>query len=132
MISNMKLSNEKILNTINVLGNLNNAQLPIKVAYAVSKNINKIESELKAYNTEKAKLIDKYSEKDEEGKVISNEQGHVTIKNEHIEDWNRDINELLSIENEIDIHKIQLNDLLNANYNISPAELTLIDFMIND
>lgn len=128
----MKLSNEKILNTINVLGNLNNAQLPIKVAYAVSKNINKIESELKAYNTEKAKLIDKYSEKDEEGKVISNEQGHVTIKNEHIEDWNRDINELLSIENEVDIHKIQLNDLLNANYNISPAELTLIDFMIND
>lgn len=128
----MKLSNEKILNTINVLGNLNNAQLPIKVAYAVSKNINKIESELKAYNTEKAKLIDKYSEKDEEGKVISNEQGHVTIKNEHIEDWNRDINELLSIENEVDIHKIQLNDLLNANYNISPTELTLIDFMIND
>lgn len=128
----MKLSNEKILNTINVLGNLNNAQLPIKVAYAVSKNINKIESELKAYNTEKAKLIEKYSEKDEEGKVISNEQGHVTIKNEHIEDWNRDINELLSIENEVDIHKIQLNDLLNANYNISPAELTLIDFMIND
>lgn len=128
----MKLSNEKILNTINVLGNLNNAQLPIKVAYAVSKNINKIESELKAYNTEKAKLIDKYSEKDEEGKVISNEQGHVTIKNEHIEDWNRDINELLSIENEVDIHMIQLNDLLNANYNISPAELTLIDFMIND
>lgn len=128
----MKLSNEKILNTINVLGNLNNAQLPIKVAYAVSKNINKIESELKAYNTEKAKLIDKYSEKDEEGKVISNEQGHVTIKNEHIEDWNRDINELLSIENEVDIHNIQLNDLLNANYNISPAELTLIDFMIND
>lgn len=128
----MKLSNEKILNTINVLGNLNNAQLPIKVAYAVSKNINKIESELKAYNTEKAKLIDKYSEKDEEGKVISNEQGHVTIKNEHIEDWNRDINELLSIENEVDIHKIQLNDLLNANYNISPAELSMIDFMIND
>lgn len=128
----MKLSNEKIVNTINVLGNLNNAQLPIKVAYAVSKNINKIESELKAYNTEKAKLIDKYSEKDEEGKVISNEQGHVTIKNEDIEDWNRDINELLSIENEVDIHMIQLNDLLNANYNISPAELTLIDFMIND
>lgn len=128
----MKLSNEKILNTINVLGNLNNAQLPIKVAYAVSKNINKIESELKAYNTEKAKLIEKYSEKDEEGKVISNEQGHVTIKNEHIEDWNRDINELLSIENDVDIHKIQLNDLLNTNYNISPAELSMIDFMIND
>ena len=58
----MKLSNEKIINTINVLGNLNNAQLHIKVAYAISKNINKIESELKTYNEERAKLINKYAE----------------------------------------------------------------------
>lgn len=128
----MKLSNEKILNTVNTLGNLNNAQLPIKVAYAISKNINKIECELKAYNTEKAKLIDKYAEKDEEGKLIQNELGHVNIKEEFKEDWNRDITELLSIENEIDIHKIQLDDLLNSNYNISPAELSAISFMIND
>lgn len=128
----MKLSNEKILNTVNALGSLNNAQLPIKVAYAISKNINKIECELKAYNTEKAKLIDKYAEKDEDGKLIADEYGNVNIKEENRENWNRDINELLSIENEIDIHMIQLDDLLNANYNISPAELSMIDFMIND
>lgn len=128
----MKLSNEIILNTVNTLGNLNNSQLPIKLAYAISKNINKIECELKAYNTEKSKLIDKYAEKDEEGKLIENELGHVTIKEECKEDWNKDITELLSIENEIDIHMIQLDDLLNSNYNISPAELSVIDFMIND
>lgn len=128
----LNLSNERIVNTINVLAELNNAKLPIKLAYAITKNINKINSELKAYNEEKAKLIDKYSEKDEEGKLKSDEIGNVTLKEEHIEDWNRDIKELLSIENEIDIHMIQLDDLLNSNYNISPAELTAIDFMIND
>lgn len=128
----MKLSNEKILNTINVLGNLNNIQLPIKLAYAISKNINKIDIELKTYNDEKVKLINKYAEKDKEGKVISNEHGHIIIEEKHKEDWNNDISELLSIENEIDIHKIQLDDLLNANYNISPAELSMIDFMIED
>ena len=128
----MKLSNETILKTVNALGSLNEAQLPIKVAYAISKNINKIECELKAYNTEKTKLIDKYAEKDEEGKLKADEYGNVKIKEKEIEDWNRDITELLSIENEIDIHMIQLNDLLNSNYNISPAELSVIDFMIND
>lgn len=128
----MKLSNEKILNTINVLGNLNNTQLPIKLAYAISKNINKIDIELKTYNDEKAKLINKYAEKDKEGNVISDEHGHIIIEEKHKEDWNNDISELLSIENEIDIHKIQLDDLLNANYNISPAELSMIDFMIED
>ncbi len=128
----IKLTNERIVNTINVLGELNNAKLPVKVAYAITKNINKINSELKPYNEEKAKLMDKYCEKDEEGKLNANEHGEVKIKEEHMEDWNRDIEELLSIENEIDIHMIQLDDLLNSDYNISPAELAAIEFMIND
>ena len=128
----LNLSNERIVNTINALSKLNNAQLPIKVAYAISKNVNKIESELKVYNTEKAKLVNKYGEKDKEGKLKVGENGNVSLKEEHIEDYNRDIKELLSIENEIDIHMIQLDDLLNSDYNISPSELMTIDFMIND
>lgn len=128
----LNLSNERIVNTINVLGKLNNAQLPIKVAYAISKNVNKIESELKAYNAEKAKLIDKYAVKDKEGKLKADEYGNVNIKEEHIEDWNRDIKELLSIENEVDIHMIQLDNLLNSDYSISPSELSAIDFMIEE
>lgn len=128
----MKLSNETILKTVNALGSLNEVQLPIKVAYAISKNINKIDCELKAYNSEKAKLIEKYAEKDEEGKVKADEYGNINIKVECIEDWNRDIQELLSIENEIDIHMIHLDDLLNSDYNVSPTDLSAISFMIND
>ncbi len=128
----LNLSNERIVNTINALSKLNNAQLPIKVAYAISKNVNKIESELKVYNTEKAKLVNKYGEKDKEGKLKVGENGNVTLKEEHIEDYNRDIKELLSIENEMDIHMIKLDDLLNSDYNISPAELSAIDFMIEE
>ena len=116
----LTLSNERIVNTINTLGELSNAKLPVKVAYAITKNINKINVELEAYNKEKAKLINKYGERDEKGKLNVNENGIIDIK------------ELLSIENEIDIHMIQLDDLLNSDYNISPSELMTIDFMIND
>ena len=128
----LNLSNERIVNTINVLGELNNAKLPVKVAYAITKNINKINSELKAYNEEKTKLINKYGEKDEEGKLKVEENGIIHLKEEFIEDYNRDIKELLAIENEIDIHMIQLDDLLNSKYDISPAELSAIDFMIEE
>lgn len=128
----LNLSNERVVNTINALSKLNNAQLPIKVAYAISKNVNKIESELKVYNTEKAKLVNKYGEKDKEGKLKVGENGNVSLKEEHIEDYNRDIKELLSIENEMDIHMIKLDDLLNSDYNISPSELCAIDFMIEE
>ena len=128
----LNLSNERVVNTINALSKLNNAQLPIKVAYAISENVNKIESELKVYNTEKAKLVNKYGEKDKEGKLKVGENGNVPLKEEHIEDYNRDIKELLSIENEMDIHMIKLDDLLNSDYNISPSELSAIDFMIEE
>ena len=66
----LTLSNERIVNTINTLGELSNAKLPVKVAYAITKNINKINVELEAYNKEKAKLINKYGEKDEKGKSV--------------------------------------------------------------
>ena len=59
----LKLTNEKIVDSISVLSELNNAKLPVKISYAISKNINKIEKELKIYNSEKYKLINKYGEK---------------------------------------------------------------------
>lgn len=128
----IKLTNERIVDSVDTLKELNNAKLPVKVAYAITKNINKIDNELKAYIEEKSKLIDKYGEKDKEGKLKIDEKGNIPLKKEYIEDYNKDIKELLSIENEIDIHMIELYDLLNSNYSISPAELTVIDFMIND
>lgn len=126
-----QLTNETIVNSINILGELNNAKLPIKVAYAITKNVNKINSEIKPYNIEKLKLLDKYAEKNEKGEIII-ENGHFKIKEECVENWNKEIKELLEIENEIDIHMIKLDDLLNSNYNISPAELSAIAFMIEE
>ncbi|WP_300902225.1 hypothetical protein [uncultured Clostridium sp.] len=126
-----KLTNERIVNIINLLGRLNDTPLPIKVAYAVSKNIDKIERELKAYNIERSKLLDKYTEKDEKGEVII-ENGHFKIKEECAANWNREIRELLDIENDVEIHMIQLDDLLNSNCSIAPSEFELIDFMIKE
>nr|DAE09612.1 MAG TPA: Protein of unknown function (DUF1617) [Siphoviridae sp. ctDtx1] len=123
----MKLRNEKIVNSIHVLSKLTNMDLNIKVSYAVAKNISKIEKELEVYNKEKSKLINKYGEKDEEGKLKKNEDE--TVKIIDTESWDKDIKELLEFENEIDIHKINEEDLFKCNCNITPGELMLIDYM---
>lgn len=123
----MKLNNEKLINSIVVLSKLTNMELNIKVSYAVAKNINKIEKDLEVYNAEKAKLINKYGEKDEEGKLKTREDGTVNI--EDIENWNKDIKELLSLESEIDIHKINEEDLFKCECNITPGELMLVDYL---
>jgi hypothetical protein len=124
----MKLSNQKLIENVQKLGGVAQKQLPVKVSYAISKNISKIESELKVYDKERQKLIEKYGEKDENNKVVADEKGQ--IKFEDKDGWDKDIKVLLEIENEIDIHKFSIDEL--NGFNISPAELQAIDYMIDD
>lgn len=122
----MKLSNERLVNSVGVLSKLTNLELPIKLSYAFSKNITKIDAELKAYNIEREKLLNKYGEKDEEGKLKLSEKGEVNILDR--ENFNKEIAELLQCESEIDIHLIDL-EKVDAKINITPGELMIIDYM---
>lgn len=123
----MVIKNETLVNSVGVLSKLNNMKLNIKVSYAVAKNISKIEKELEIYNKEKAKLIDKYGEKDEEGNLKVDEAGNIEIIDK--ENWSKEFKELLEIENEIDIHKINEEDLFKCDCDITPGELMLVDYM---
>lgn len=122
----MRLSNEKLVNSIGVLSKLTNMELPIKLSYAFSKNITKIDRELTAYNKERQKLIEKYGEKDEEEKLKTKEDGTINILD--LDSFNKDLKEILEIETEVDIHVIDL-DKVDVNINITPGELMVIDYM---
>ncbi|HHV27431.1 MAG TPA: DUF1617 family protein [Tissierellia bacterium] len=124
----MKLTNQTLLNSISKLRVLSQKQLPVKVSYAIAKNISKIEKELTIYEIERQKLIDKYAEKDNEGKVVADNNGQIKFKDK--EGWEKDIKELLDIENEIDIHKFKIEEL--EGYNMTPAELMSIEYMIEE
>lgn len=128
----MKITNRKIVNDAMLLGSLAQKQLPIKISYAIAKNVSKIENELKIYNDERQKLLDKYCIKDEKGKNKIDENNQLKISDENLDDWNKSINELLDIEINIDIHKFNKEDLLNSNCEMTPSELMLIDYMIEE
>lgn len=124
----MKIKNEILLDSVQVLRKLNNAELPVRVSYKLAKNIKNIDKELKIYEEEKQKLINKYGEKDEEGKLKTKEDGSINITD--TENWNKDIKELLEIEAEINIEKINIDELGKSDFKITPSELSLIDYMI--
>lgn len=88
--------------------------------------LTKIDAELKAYNVEKRKLLNKYGEKDNEGNLKQNEKGEVNILD--IENFNKEISELLKCESEVDIHLIDLESI-NTDIKITPGELMIIDYM---
>lgn len=122
----MKIKNEVLVNSIEVLSKLTNMELPIKLSYAISKNITKIDRELEVYNKERQKLIEKYGEKDKEGKLKTKEDGTINILD--IDSFNKDLKEILEIETEIDIHTIDLENI-NTDIKITPGELMIIDYM---
>lgn len=126
----MKLTNQELLNSIPTLQKLSQKQLPIKVSYTISKNIKAIEEELKIYEEERQKLIKKYAELDKEGKPKVNDNGNYIIKQENQLDFNKEVLELLNIETDVNISKIDLNAL--EGLKISPSELTSVNFLIKE
>ena len=124
----MKISNEKILNSIPVLNKISNMDLPIKTCFTISKNINKINEIVKVYNTYRDKLIDKHCEKKDGEPVI--EGNSIKLKQEEVEDFNSELKELLDIENELDITKIKIDDLNNIS--LSVLEFNSIRYLIEE
>ena len=123
----MKIKNEVLVSSIDVLSKVTSMELPIKLSYAFSKNIIKIDRELTAYNKEREKLINKYGEKDKEGNLKIKKDGTINILDS--DNFNKDLKEILEIETDVDIHTIDLENI-NADINIAPGELMVIDYML--
>lgn len=128
----MKLTNKQLINSAVTLWEISRKEWPVKVSYALSKNISKIEKELEVYNKEREKIIEKYSVKDENNKTIIDEDNQIKIQDDYFENWSTDINDLQSIEVDIDIHKFKLDELINQDFKITPNEMMVIDCMIEE
>ena len=125
----MKITNRKLVDGISLVRQVAQKQLPVKVSYTLSRNIDHIETALKPYEKERQKLLDQYAEKDAHGKLQLRPDG-ITVKFRDEDGWKKDFDELLDIEADVDIRKIKLGDLGSASF--SAAELTAIEYMIEE
>lgn len=124
----MKLSNLQLVNSIQVLKQLSNQSLPIKVSFYVSKNIKSIQAAAEVFEEEKKKLMKQYCEKKEDGSLNVHEDGTVDILDK--EGWNKDFGELLELESEVDVIKISISDFNQTA--ITPQEVQAVEFMLKE
>lgn len=111
---------EKILNIQPAIQRLIEMDLPAQKAYELVKVAKIIDRELQAFNETRNKLIEKYGEKTEDG--------NTKVKDENIEQFSKDIQEI--IVNEIDVpeFKISISDLSEK---IDAKTLLVLDDFIN-
>lgn len=125
----MKMTNREMQSKVQVLGMLSNKSLPVKASYAIAKNINSINKELKIFEEEKMKIIKEFAIKDEHGNPKVEDNRYIFPKGKEIES-DKKYNELLDIEVELNLRGINVDDLINSNTDFTPGELMELDFMI--
>lgn len=131
----MKMTLNEVLETYKNLAVVVGKKLPVRLSYAVSKNLKKLESEVKLIEKSRKELVEQYCEKDEEGnaKIANNKY---VFKDDNEKKFTHEYNEYLETETELDVHKILFTEIERTEeerYDIlSPAELMGIGFMIEE
>ena len=116
---------EDLVNSTEALQKLSNTSLKARPAFTVSKMLKEAEKELANFNEVRMNLINKYGEKDEDGKLITDENDNCKITAEHINDFSNELKELVATTIEINANKLTLEDLGNADF--TPSEIAALE-----
>lgn len=132
----MKITNRQVIEFINNVSanKLASKRLPVKVAYAISRNLDKMNNIITSYETARKTLLDQYAEKDEEGKAKVKD-GNYVIQEDQKQAFSDEMKELLEVENEIDLHTINMEEVEKCDTDkydsLTTADLMTLDIMIN-
>lgn len=123
---NVKL--EDLINATDGLRGLSQKQLKARCAYAVGKILKSADAEIQSFNETRMELIKKYGEKDESGELKTEENGNVRIPPEGMNEFSRELRELLDTEVEISANKIKMDDIGEVEF--TPAEMAQLENFI--
>lgn len=104
----MKLKNKDVLNFVNGCASLREKRLPVKLGYAIKKNLAAVSDAANAYDAERQELLEKYAAKGGDGKFLV-ENGQYSIEDK--ESFAKDLDELLAIETEVGIHTVSEEEI---------------------
>ena len=129
----MRLTLKEISDKYQAFNKIIAKKLPIKLSYAISKNMTTLEDEAKVIDDNRIKLAQTYAEKNEDGspKVINN-----SYVIDDIESFNKELSEYYKTEIDIDIGTVNSSDLDKLDdpkYDaLSPSEIMALQFMLED
>jgi len=124
------MKNKEIIEHINQLSAFTKEKLPVKLSFAVAKNLNKLRDHYKDYEEARNKLLDLYNVKDENKEPAYKATGNIEIAKESVTDWNKDATELLEIEVEVEVHSVSFPVIEQLELSVADAEA--IRFMIKE
>ena len=95
-----------------------------KQSFVISRMLKALNNETEIFNKTREEMLKKYAAIDEEGKMIIND-GNVKIREGEMINFQKEINELLHTNLEININKIPLDWL--ENLKLTPQEMLVLE-----
>lgn len=128
----MKMQNKEIVDFLNTCVSMKKKSLPVRLAYAIKKNVVAVQEAASAYTAEREELIRRYAKKDENGEIMTEDDCYIM---EDKERFGKDMSELLNIETEVEIHIVSISVVEKCDEDpkydsLTMAELDVIDFML--
>lgn len=108
----MKVRNIDLIGIVRTLEEYSGKKLPQKISFAITKNLIGLNKDVECYSKTLEKILDKYKDyivKDEKGETINNENGLPLVDKDHIIDYGNELSELLNIEIDINIYKVDIS-----------------------
>jgi len=102
-------------------------KLPVKILWTISGNIKKLNDILDLIQEQEQAINDSYFN---EEKSEVNDEGLYVVKSEFRNDFIKEKNDLMVIENEVELSMINLSDI--QDFNFRPSDFMSINFMIFD
>ena len=114
-----KVTAKDIMDSVEVLKKLMEKDLKAKTSYKISRLVREVEKELNEINKTYQGIVIKYGEPSEEN------SDQYVVKENNIEEYNKEINEFLMSEVELNVNKIPIEELENENF--TPTEIIKLE-----
>ena len=120
----IKTTISEILNSQESLEKILAKELPAVSSFRLAKITEKINDELKVFNTVRQKLYEKYGDISEENPT------EIKLKEEHIDSFTEEIDKVLKEEVSLDVNKLKIEDLDSVE--ITPLEIYPVMWLMEE
>ena len=121
----IKIKLNDVVNATETFNKIMQQSFKGSLAFKIARLARELDTEMKTFNEERQKIIQKYGNKDENGELIIDENGNVKFDNADIEEINQDFSSLLETELEINADKLPMDSI--DNFEITPQEMLGIE-----
>lgn len=125
---NTKLRN--IVECADIMRELSTKSLKGRVAFRVARLLRELEKEFTLFNDKRMDLIKEYAQKDENGKMKSDDNGNVTLDQDRLTEFYQSLEDLLNADVEINAEKIDAEDLGDVEF--TPTQIISLEPFINE